>query len=330
MKSLRSSVKKISEVIKKDVDILDSYGNIVCSSNASREGNFIESAEFKNSMLIDPKYNFYMMIEGGSDKEISLASMIVQDKIYEGTADNYQQFLINILKGSYMPTGSDEKVDGLKDKYFIAYCIKLLTSEHFDNAYSLIRNSFYGDSKKWVLPFEDKIVIVKETDFEFDEVKSDARMIKDMINTELYTDASIGVGNIYKGFMNIKKSYDEAVEAVRLGDMFSLPGKIYVINEMLIERLVSFMPFAKAEEMADGILKGNSEDIFDDEMLRTIEVFYKNNLNISDSSRILYIHRNTLLYRLEKIQKATGLDIRKFQDAVTLKISLLLKSRRQI
>lgn len=328
MNSLEASVKKISWILKKDVDILDRMGSVICSSNKDRLGMAADDMN-SCSMPVDPKCRFYIRVEGGSKEETAMAALVVQDKVHEGTADICQQFLINIMEGSNVPEGYLKGI-GMPDGDYMVYCISLPSFEHFHDACSLITNSFYGDDNKWVLPFDDDILVVKKVDSISDDVRHDASMIKDMINTELYTGVAIGVGNIHRGVLSIKKSLDEAMEAIRLGNMFSIPGNIYVLNDMLIERLVSQIPPSKAEELAQGMVPDGLEDIFDDEMLKTVEVFYKNNLNISDSSRILYIHRNTLLYRLDKIQKATGLDIRKFEDAVVLKICLLLKSRRII
>jgi carbohydrate diacid regulator len=171
------------------------------------------------------------------------------------------------------------------------------------------------------------MLMLERLDDEIDSIESNARMIKDMINAELYTQVYIGIGNTCLGLMNIKDSMEQGWEAIKVGRMFNLPDDIFMFRDILPERIISLIPEEKCEELAGRILSDETNHVLDGEMIRTVEVFFKNNLNISDSARILYIHRNTLLYRLDKLQKATGLDVRKFEDAVTFKLAHLLKLR---
>lgn len=325
MNDISVYINKISEVIKKDIDLLDRAGYVIYSSEPSRIGMSID--DFSSPLSIDKKHKLYIHIENGNPEQIALARMILSDREYGGAAESYQQFLINILDGGEALEEECKKYNIAPYGSYIVYCICLSGDGHLNDAYSLILNSFYEDGKAWVLCYGGDIIIVEQVDSISEQIKYNARILKDMINSEVYTDAYIGVGSTQKGIINIKKSLYEAKEAINAGRMLNLPDSIYISKDMLIEKMVSLIPEDKAKALVEQVFKGDLGEIFDSEMKKTVEVFFNTNLNISDSSRILYIHRNTLIYRIDKIQKATGLDIRRFEDAVIFKAGLLLKAR---
>lgn len=328
MKNLTASLKKIMEIIHKDVDITDDGGFVIYSSNPHRVGTIISSGENEKA-VIDPRRHIYAAIVGGTLEEISLAQLILKDRITEGTADNYQQFLINIL--DEIEPGEENNRFGISDDIrYIVYRIDLTDREHFSDAYSLISNSFYGHERKWVFPYRGSIVLVEGRESFLDDVFINANTIRDMINSEVFAGIYEGVGNIHKGTAGIRKSFEEAGEAIRVGCRFSIPDNIFIYKDLLTERLLDTIPDDKTEEFEEEVMGEGLQDIFDGEMTKTVDVLFKNNLNISDSARILYIHRNTLLYRIEKIQKITGLDLRKFEDAVKFKLIFLLKQRNKL
>jgi carbohydrate diacid regulator len=330
MNNLIASLRRIKDIIKKDVDITDRTGRVLYSSDSARAGKACEEAELEGRASLDSRRRFYVNIPGGSYEEVNLAVLILKDKV-EGTAGSRQQFLINILDGM-----DGEDIERYCREYGIpingAYTvclIRLLSDEHFKDAFSLVSNSFYGEEGLWVLPYDSDIVVVENTDSRDEPFESNAHMIRDMINSEIYAGAHVGVGSTHTGAPGIRDSLLEAREAIRVGRLFNIPEDIYVYRNILLERIIDRIPQDKIEEAAGDILGRDMDTLLHGEMVNTVEVFFKNNLNISDSARILYIHRNTLLYRLDKIQKVTGLDIRKFEDAVVFKLVYLLKIRRK-
>lgn len=329
MKNLKASAKKIAEIIKKNVDIVEGTGYVAYSSEDSRTGTVIQEFDPEKALALDKRGRYYVYIDEGSFEEISLAGLILKDKLHEGTADSYQQFLINILDGYDDFEENRGRFDISCDSSYLVYSISLMSREHFADAYTLISNSFYEDKDVWVFPYKYEIILLQKAENFSEHIGTNARTIKDMVNSEIYTDIHIGVGGIHQGLSGIRKSYLEAKRAIDVGRVFNLPENIYLYKDMLAERIINMIPLENIEELGIDVLTGDIEGVLDGEMIKTIEVLFKNNLNISDSSRILYIHRNTLLYRMDKIQKATGLDIRKFEDAVILKLIMLLKARRQ-
>lgn len=329
MKNLTASIKKIADIVKKNVYIVSEAGYIAHSSDASIEGTVIGNFDLSRCKLLDTRNKLYICIDNGSPEEINLGRLILQDKLSEGTADNCQQFLINIMDGTDVPEEYFRRFNLPFDDRYRVYCISLPQGELFHDAYSLVSNSFYGDDNIWVFPYENDIILLEQANNTMNRAESNAKMIRDMANTEIYAHVYIGIGNACEGILNIRQSFREAKEAIRLGRLYNLPREIFIFKDLLAERIVSLIPRDRAEELTGNVFKADINLVLDGEMIRTVETFLKSNLNVSDSSRILYIHRNTLLYRLDKLEKATGLDIRKFEDAVVFKLSYLLKLRRK-
>lgn len=329
MENFTASLKEISSIIKKDMDIVEESGYILYSSNPDRVGLTIDEPVNDDTPSIGENHKLYIHAEGGSFEELGLCQLILKDKFYRGTADNYQQFLINILDG-FDDVEEDSKKFGISaESDYVVYCVSLLKNDYFGDAHSLISNSFYGEDNIWVFPYKSDIVLLEKIDENYEGIYSKPRTIKDMMNSEMYTDIYVGVGNIKRNIAGIRRSFEEAKKAIEVGKVFNLPEHIYVFKNILPERVVNLVSEDKIEELLNEMFSENIDDILDGEMVKTIDVLFKNDLNISDSSRILYIHRNTLLYRLDKIQKATGLDIRRLEDAVTFKLIFLLKQRRK-
>jgi len=326
MKDLTASLKQISKIINKSVDITNEAGVIIYSSHCQRVGNIVENSGeisgFHNCLI----HGLYIHMVDSSSEEMGLVKLILKDAITEVTAINYQQLLINIMNGYKYNEDCCKRFNIPFNEDYIVYCISKIDNEFFDDAYTLILNSFYENDHFWVLPYEDNIVVLELVDDLLHNINKTASIIKDMINTEMYIDICIGVGNIKKGILNIRQSYNEASEAIEIGKKFNYPNDIYVYKDLLAERIISNLTEETLKELVRDMLVRNLDKIMDEEIIKTIYAMFKNNLNISDSSKSLYIHRNTLLYRIEKIQKITGIDIRKFEDAVILKLYLIVNS----
>ena len=148
---------------------------------------------------------------------------------------------------------------------------------------------------------------------------------------ELGVHASIGIGCEVAKLSEIALSYGQAVTAVRMGGMFGNAGEVHSYREYLLVRMLEDLPAGKLEEYMQQFRLRDVEEVFGDrEMAATAEAFLDCDLNVSETSRKLYMHRNTLMYRLEKIERVTGLDLKKFSDAVTFRVlSVLYRLARQ-
>ncbi len=142
---------------------------------------------------------------------------------------------------------------------------------------------------------------------------------------ELGVRASVGIGCDVSSFSEIARSYSQAVTAVRVSNMFRNAGEVHTYREYLLVRMLEDVPRSRLEEYMAQFRIGGMEEVFDDEeMYGTAEAFLESSLNVSETSRNLFMHRNTLMYRLDKIERVTGLNIRKFSDAVTFRILSVL------
>ena len=138
-------------------------------------------------------------------------------------------------------------------------------------------------------------------------------------------DIKVGVGEVRRSIYKLYESYDEAAHAISLGDMFDIQGNVFVYRQLIIERIISSIPDDVCRYFYNMMFNKRNSRLLSDDMQRTIEMIC--NLNLSEAARDIYIHRNTLVYRLDKLQYATGLDLRVFDDAATFKLIMLLGKR---
>ena len=186
-----------------------------------------------------------------------------------------------------------------------------------------------------ILEVEDFIVNINETDLcLIKEVKSAndnkdleklAKSIIDIINSELYIKAYVGIGTIVDNIRDLSRSFKEAQVAIEVGKVFDTDKYIVTYDNLGIGRLIYQLPETLCEMFLSEVFKKGSIESLDYETLFTIQKFFENNLNVSETSRKLFVHRNTLVYRLEKIRKLTGLDLRRFDHAIVFKVALMVK-----
>ena len=173
---------------------------------------------------------------------------------------------------------------------------------------------------------EKNIIVVKElaANEGYKEMEQVAKNILEMLQSEGEEDVHVAYGTIVNDIKEVSKSYKEAKLALDVGKIFFNEKDIIAYNTLGIGRLIYQLPIPLCKMFIREIFEGKSPDDFDEETLTTINKFFENSLNVSETSRQLYIHRNTLVYRLDKLQKSTGLDLRVFEDAITFKIALMV------
>ncbi len=196
-----------------------------------------------------------------------------------------------------------------------------------NNALEAIRSYLGNVNRDFVTAVdENSVVIVKEIT-ESDpkaELEKTAAGIKNMLDKEGSIKAHISYGNIVGEIKEVSRSYKEAKMALDVGKIFFEDRGVIAYSELGIGRLIYQLPIPLCKMFIREIFGGKSPDDFDEETITTIHKFFENSLNVSETSRQLFIHRNTLVYRLDKLQKSTGLDLRVFEDAITFKIALMV------
>ena len=190
-----------------------------------------------------------------------------------------------------------------------------------------VRSIFGGKSKNFVTAVDEQnIIVVKEVgeNDTYEDIEKTARVIVDAFSDRGEGQVRVSYGTIVSEIKEVSRSYKEAAMALDVGKIFFQEKNVIAYSVLGIGRLIYQLPIPLCKMFIQEIFEKKSPEEFDEETLVTINKFFENSLNVSETSRQLYIHRNTLVYRLDKIQKSTGLDLRTFEDAITFKIALMV------
>ena len=200
--------------------------------------------------------------------------------------------------------------------------------DHNDlSVYDVLQNLFPDKNKDFIISInETDIALVKETGHDVGprDIENLASSIADTLSGEFYVHAVIGIGTTVSNIKDLARSFKDAQIALEVGKVFDTEKTIISYDNLGIARLIYQLPTTLCETFLREVFKRGSIDSLDHETLFTIQCFFENNLNVSETSRKLFVHRNTLVYRLEKIKKITGLDLREFDHAIVFKIALMV------
>lgn len=199
--------------------------------------------------------------------------------------------------------------------------------EKDNGATEMLKSLFSSQNGDYITAVDEKnIILIKavEKDESPEALEQTANMIVDMMNSEAMMKVRVSYGTVVRELREVSKSYKEAMMAMDVGRIFYAEKNVIAYSTLGIGRLIYQLPVNLCRIFIEEIFGGNQVYDIDDETLTTINKFFENNLNVSETSRQLFIHRNTLVYRIEKLQKATGLDIRTFEDAMTFKIAMMV------
>ena len=182
---------------------------------------------------------------------------------------------------------------------------------------------------------QDFVLSINETDIAVikqlsgntaaEDLEKIAKSMEDTLKNELYIKTVIGIGTVAEHLRELSDAYKEAQTAIDVGKVFDTEKSIMHYENLGIGRLIYQLPTTLCDIFLSEVFKKNSIDSLDQETLFTINKFFENNLNVSETSRKLFVHRNTLVYRLEKIKKLTGLDLRQFDHAIVFKVALMVR-----
>lgn len=233
--------------------------------------------------------------------------------------------LDNILPGDIYLKSHELHFDS--DVSRVCMLIKI-TDKNDVSAYEVLQNLFPDKNKDFIINInETDIALVKEIKPNIDahDIDKLAGSIVDTLSSEFYTHCMVGIGTVVDSIKDLARSFKEAQVALEVGKVFDTETTIVSYNHLGIARLIYQLPTTLCDMFLKEVFKRGSIDSLDHETLFTIQRFFENNLNVSETSRKLFVHRNTLVYRLEKIKKITGLDLREFEDAIVFKVALMVK-----
>lgn len=250
------------------------------------------------------------------------------NQLYEKRVDKnrfFQQLLLdNLLLVDVYNQAKKLNVD-IEDKR-VVFVVE--PKKQGDNLVLETMKSLYATGTKDYVTSVDEghIILIKtlEKNDDYKEVNDIAKTIVDTLSAEAMVDTRIAYGTIIEELKDVSKCYKEASMALDVGRIFYVEKNVLAYNELGIGRLIHQLPISLCEMFLEEVFHGNTMEQLDKETLMTVNSFFENNLNISETARQMYLHRNTLGYRLDKITRTTGLDVKKFDDALTFKIALMV------
>ena len=343
-------IYQMKEAFDRIIGVIDENGVVISCSDLGRMGEIREGARkefpFSSEFMTADGYTYrslgttnqkseYVVFVEGEDKMAEKMSKMLAvslgniKSLYDEKYDK-GSFIKNIIMDNILP--SDIYIKS-KELHFnaeeprVVFLIKFFGKTDM-MPFEMLQNMFPDKSKDYVISVgEHDIVLVKElkAGTEMREIERLAINISDTLSTEFYTKVVIGISTIVDNIKDLAKAYQEAQVALEVGKVFETEKNIISYENLGIGRLIYQLPTTLCEMFLQEVFKKGSLDSLDRETLMTIQCFFENNLNVSETSRKLFVHRNTLVYRLEKIRKFTGLDLREFEHAITFKVALMVK-----
>lgn len=299
-------------------------GDALCTANAS-------CCLYK---VMDRDELLYILIVWGSGESTStigeLAVCQIRSLIEAYSERNDKNaFMQKLLLGSYSEVETFNRAKKLHISSSCQRAVFLVETRQAgdEHALTMIRNIFSARTHDFITSVDDRgIIIVRElvSTETYENLEATAHMLVDMLGAEAMTQAWVAYSNVANGLRDLANAYKEARMALEIGKIFYSERNVFGYRKLGIGRLIYQLPEEVCEMFIEEIFDGESLEVIDGETLNIIRTFFENNLNLSETSRQLYVHRNTLVYRFEKIQKRFGLDLRSFEDALTFKIAMLV------
>lgn len=342
-------VHQMRDCIDRVIGVVDDSATIISCSDLTKIG---ETSDFftldvgdTNEVFVRDGYTykpfgnkmkpeFAVFVEGVDDPAAKycnlLAISLSSIKQYYDEKYDRNNFIKNVILDNILPGDIYVKARELHfntDSTRVVLLIRIVASNDI-SAFDVIQNLFPDKQKDFVFNIsESDIVLVKETKpgIESKDLEKLARSIVDTLGSEFYTKVVVGIGTSIVGVKDLARSFKEAQVALEVGKVFDTEKAIVSYDNLGIARLIYQLPTTLCDMFLREVFKKGSIESLDHETLFTIQKFFENNLNVSETSRKLFVHRNTLVYRLEKIKKLTGLDLREFDHAIIFKVELMVK-----
>jgi carbohydrate diacid regulator len=347
-KHFQNAIYQFVGIIEYPFGVIDENGFIIASSINSSDSkklnvdleNFNDSSVIvENGITFKPVFNrskleFCIYIENTSEiakkyVQILAASFINIKQFYEEKYDA-TSFIKTILLNSILPGEIYSRAKELKLDYDAHRIVYLVTLPVLDEGvvFEILSGMYPEKGKNFVIDLDEKnIAIIMEVPElqTTKQIESVATTIINTIRAEAMINISVGIGSKVFNLRDIAVSFREAQAAVEIGKVFDGEKALLNYESLGIGRLIYQLPIKLCQMFLDEVFKKGSIEKLDQENLLTIQRFFDNSLNISETARKLFIHRNTLVYRLDKILKLTGLDLREFDDAIIFKVAMMVK-----
>ena len=342
-------IHQMKDAVDRVIGVLDENGIIISCSDLSKIGGTRQGVRdelsYTSETVMSGGYTYkpigsgakteYIVFVEGEDKQAERLAAILSISLgsikglYDDKYDK-ASFIKNVILDNILPSDiylKSKELHFSNDDMRIVMLIKFIGKNEII-PYQMVQNMFPDKNKDYVISVgESDIVLVKEVKPNYDTraIEKIAQSISDTFGTEFYTKVSIGIGTAVESIKDLARSYKEAQVAIEVGKVFDTEKNIVSYENLGIGRLIYQLPTTLCEMFLSEVFKKGSIETLDRETLLTIQCFFENNLNVSETSRKLFVHRNTLVYRLEKVRKLTGLDLREFDHAITFKVAMMVK-----
>ena len=346
----QSVIHQMKDAVDRVIGVIDENGVIIACSELVRIGEFRtkikDEMAYSSDVLVSggatyraliyngTKTEYVVFVEGEdkmADKMSRLLSISLGNikNLYDEKYDK-GSFIKNIILDNILPSDIYIKSKELHfntEEVRVVFLIKFLGKPEM-LPFEMLQNMFPDKTRDYVVSVgEQDVVLVKEVkpNIEVKDIEKIATNIADTLSKEFYSKVSIGISTAVENLKDLARAYKEAQIAIEVGKVFETEKNILSYDNLGIGRLIYQLPTTLCEMFISEVFKRGTLESLDRETLMTIQCFFENNLNVSETSRKLFVHRNTLVYRLEKIKKITGLDLREFEHAITFKVALMVK-----
>ena len=339
---------QMKDVIGRTIGIIDENGIVIACSELSKIGEskqrIREELSYSADSVVYEGYTYRFInvsdkndcicfVEGDDSHAGSMAQLLAiflgnMKTLYDEKYDK-GSFIKSILLDNILPSDIYIKSNELhfsNDEYRIVLVIKFQSSPI--PPYEVVQELIGSSDKDYVINIsEQDVVVVREIpqDTDAKDMEDYARTLIESAHANHGAKATIGISSVVDNLRDLARAYKEARIAFEVGKVFDIEKPVISYENLGIGRLIYQLPTTLCEMFLSEVFKKGSLESLDRETLMTVQSFFENNLNVSETSRKLFVHRNTLVYRLEKIRKLSGLDLREFDHAVTFKVALMVK-----
>ena len=342
-------IHQMTADIDRTIGIVDESSSIIACSELGKIGEkdknitpdtlltpatFIIDGYTYKSFGNRPRPEYVVFVSGNDEIAQKYATILAvalngvkqyHDEKYDRTNFMKNVLLDNILPGDIYLKSRELKFDANISK--VCLLIKVSPQEDI-SAYEIIQRLFPEKDKDFVININDNdIALVKDIKegITQKDIENLAASIIDTLSGEFYIKSVVGIGTVVTAVKDLAKSFKEAQVAIEVGKVFDSDKNIITYTNLGIARLIYQLPTTLCDMFLKEVFRDGAIEVLDQETLLTILKFFENNLNVSETARKLFVHRNTLVYRLEKIKKLTGLDLREFEDAIVFKVALMVR-----
>ncbi len=347
--TIKTSIDKLKAITKIDFSVRSMDGYVVASTDKMDEVSVAAAQQFAASPADSQElqgFSFFkvpgedvpefILIAKGSGEDVHMVGRIavsqLQDLIiaYKERFDK-NNFVQNLLLDNLLLVDIYNRAKKLRIEPQARRAVYIIETknERDNSAMEVVRNLYGDDDGNLITEVDEKSIILiraLEEEETYDDLEKTAAGIRDTLNTEAMIDVRVSCGTIVNEIAQVSRSFKEARMALNVGKIFYSEQRIHMYRKLGIGRLIYQLPENLCRLFLKEVFTKQQPETFDEETITTINMFFGNSLNVSETARQLFVHRNTLVYRLEKLSRSTGLDIRSFDDAVTFKIALMVEN----